>query len=250
MPDLEVRAVIGSGAGWDNGSMCGRFVQSSEPETYAELFHVDRVVADVLPPSYNVAPTDPVYAVAEHSGERLLGTFRWGLIPFWAKDRKIAARNINARAETVADKPAFRDSFVRRRCLIPADGFYEWQVKPKGKLPHFIYGPGHRPLAFAGLWASWKEPDTGERIRTCTIITGEPNDRIAALHDRMPVILPESAWSTWLSADEGDAAELRALLVPAPGDALVHHPVSTLVNKVANNVPECVAPLTTPAVEQ
>ncbi len=230
--------------------MCGRFVQSSEPETYAEAFHVDRTVTEKIPPSYNVAPTDPVYAVAEHDGERLLGSFRWGLIPFWAKDRKIAARNINARAETVADKPAFRDSFATRRCLIPADGFYEWQKKPKGKLPHYIYPPEGTPLALAGLWASWRDRETDERVRSCTIITTRPNQRLAELHDRMPVVLPESVWDQWLAEGEAGADRLRALLVPAPDDSLAFHPVSTLVNKVANNLPECIEPLTTPAVDQ
>ncbi len=230
--------------------MCGRFVQTSEPETYAEVFYVDRIVTEARPPSYNVAPTDSVYAVAEHDGERLLGTFLWGLIPWWAKDRKIAARNINARSETVATKPAFRDSFKGRRCLIPADGFYEWQVRPKGKLPHFIYAPDRRPIAFAGLWASWKDPETEERVRTCTILTGAPNEKVAALHDRMPVVLPASAWAAWLDEEADDPDALQRLLTVAPEDALTHHPVSTLVNKVANNLPECIAPLTTPAVDQ
>jgi putative SOS response-associated peptidase YedK len=230
--------------------MCGRFVQLAEPETYATTFHVDRTVTEKLPPSYNVAPTDPVYAVAEHDGERLLGTFRWGLIPFWAKDRKIAARNINARAETVATKPAFRDSFATRRCLIPADGFYEWQKKPKGKLPHYIYRADGAPMAFAGLWASWRDRDTDERVRSCTIITTTPNDRIATLHDRMPVVVPESDWDRWLAEGDADAAELESLLVAAGNDTLAFHPVSTLVNKVANNLAECIAPLTTPAGDQ
>lgn len=230
--------------------MCGRFVQTAEPETYASVFHVDRTVTEKLPASYNVAPTDRVYAVAEHDGERLLGSFTWGLIPFWAKDRKIAARNINARAETVTTKPAFRDSFAKRRCLIPADGFYEWQPRPKGKLPHYIYAADHAPLALAGLWSSWRDPDSGERVRTCTIITTDPNQRIATLHDRMPVVLPEAAWDAWLGTAETDAGELQALLAPAAEDRLTFHPVSTLVNKVANNLPECIEPLETPATEQ
>lgn len=230
--------------------MCGRFVQSSEPETYATAFRVDRTITEKLPASYNVAPTDEVYAVAEHDGERLLGTFRWGLIPFWAKDRKIAARNINARAETVAIKPAFRDSFASRRCLIPADGFYEWQKRPKGKLPHFIHGTDGGPLALAGLWASWRDRETDERVRTCTIITTEPNAAIEELHDRMPVVLPAAAWEVWLAEGEADLDQLRALLLPAAETSLAFHPVSTLVNKVANNLPECIEPLTTPAAEQ
>ena len=126
--------------------MCGRFVQSHDPEFYADAFGVETIRTESLPTSFNVAPTDSVYAVAEHDGERLLGAFRWGLIPFWAKDKKIGARNINARSETAADKPAFRDSFSKRRCLIPADGFYEWQRRPDGKLPHYIYRADSRPV--------------------------------------------------------------------------------------------------------
>ncbi len=222
---------------------------------YAEMFGAARVVGEPPPASYNVAPTDPVLAVAEHSGERLLGTFRWGLIPFWAKDRKIAARNINARSETAHEKPAFRDSFAKRRCLIPADGFYEWQRLPNGKLPHFIHGAGDSPLAFAGLWSTWRDPagsdDAGEdRVRSCTILTGKPNEMVSAIHDRMPVVLPENAWEAWLDPDNDDIEELRALLVPAPAASMAEHAVSTLVNKVSNNLPECIVPLTTPAAEQ
>lgn len=230
--------------------MCGRFVQAAEPEVYADVFRVDRTVAEVLPKSYNVAPTDAVYAVAEHEGERLLGSFRWGLIPWWAKDRKIAARNINARAETVAGKPAFRESFATKRCIVPADGFYEWQVKPKGKLPHYIYRADSRPMALAGLWARWKDPETDERVATCTIITTEPNEVLAPIHDRMPVVLAPEVWEMWLDSQFADAGALGALLVPAPSAEIALHPVSTLVNKVANNLPECITPLETPAADQ
>jgi putative SOS response-associated peptidase YedK len=230
--------------------MCGRFVQASPPQVYADYFGVDAVMTEALAPSYNVAPTDQVYAVAEHRGSRQLGTFRWGLLPFWAKDRRMAARNINARAETVGEKPAFRDAFAGRRCLVPADGFYEWQARPKGKLPHYIYGPAGEPLALAGLWSSWRDPESGERLRTCTIITGEPNDLVASVHDRMPVVLPPAAWDAWLDPENEDLDALRALLVTYPAKAMAMHPVSTLVNKVQNNVPELVAPLETPAVDQ
>ncbi len=228
--------------------MCGRFVQSSDPAAYAEFFEA-RLVAEPLPVSYNVAPTDPVYAVAEHDGERLLGSFRWGLLPWWAKDRRIAARNINARAETLADKPAFRDSFAKRRCLIPADGFYEWQVIDAGeagkpsKLPHYITRADGDPLAFAGLWASWKDPETGERVRTCTIVTGRPNTLVEPIHDRMPVMLPPANWESWLDPELDDPGALGSLLLPAPAAEMAAHPVSTLVNRVSNNVPECIAPL-------
>lgn len=228
--------------------MCGRFVQAGTAGDYAEYFGAQIVVTEALQGSYNVAPTDPVYAVAEHHDERLLGTFRWGLLPFWAKDRKLAARNINARMETAATKPAFRDSFAKKRCLIPADGFYEWEPRPKGKLPHYIHRATNEPLAFAGLWASWKNPETGERVRTCTILTGNPDDLVAPIHDRMPVALPKDNWDEWLATDNHDVAGLEAMLGSVDRPQLTEHAVSTLVNKVANNVPELIAPLETGAV--
>ena len=230
--------------------MCGRFVQQHDVAFYADAFQVETIRTESLPASFNVAPTDQVYAVAEHDGDRLLGAFRWGLIPFWAKDTKIGARNINARAETAAEKPAFRDSFQKRRCLIPADGFYEWQRLPKGKLPHYIYRADSKPLALAGLWASWKDPESGEWVRTCTILTGSPNPLVADIHDRMPVILPESAWADWLDRDNKDRGYLESLLTPFPEEEMAEHPVSTLVNKVANNYADCIQPLESGALGQ
>ena len=228
--------------------MCGRFVQTQSAETYAEYFSVDAVRTDPVSPSWNVAPTDRIYAIAEHGEERQLGTFAWGLIPWWAKDRKIAAKHINARVETVAEKPAFRDSFKEKRCIIPADGFYEWEKKEKGKLPHYIYRTAGDPLALAGLWASWKDPETEERHRTCTIITGRPNDVVSALHDRMPVILPATAWDAWLDPAADDPAQLHSMLGSLETPDLSEHAVSTLVNKVANNLPDLITPLETGAV--
>ena len=229
--------------------MCGRFVQSEEARHYAEYFRVDAIKAEDPTASYNVAPTDRVYAVAEYDEQRMLGAFNWGLLPWWAKDRKMAARNINARMETVAEKPAFREYFRQRRCLIPADGFYEWQPRPKGKLPHYVYASDHAPLAFAGLWASWKNPDTAERIRTCTILTGAPDDLVRPIHDRMPVALTPEFWDGWLDRENQDPEEILKLLREAGRPRLAEHPVSTLVNKVANNVPELIDPLTTGAVD-
>ena len=229
--------------------MCGRFVQAADPSVYATFFGASEVVTEALQPSYNVAPTDPVYAVAEHEGMRRVGSFRWGLLPFWAKDRKMAARNINARSETVATKATFRESFERRRCLIPADGFYEWQQLEKGKLPHYITSQAGDPLALAGLWASWRDPETKERVVTCTILTGEPSDFIRPIHDRMPVILPPSTWDRWLDPSLREVDELQRVLAAAD-PRLRAHPVSTLVNKVSNNVPELIEPLETPVAEQ
>jgi putative SOS response-associated peptidase YedK len=228
--------------------MCGRFVQTQDAENYGAYFSVDVIKTDAVLRSWNVAPTKQVYAVAEHDGERQLGTFGWGLVPFWAKDRKIGARLINARVETASEKPAFRDSFKARRCIIPADGFYEWERRPGGKLPHYIYASGPHPLALAGLWSLWKDPDSGESVRTCTIITGEPSNVVAPIHDRMPVMLPRSVWDAWLDPEVRDPADIRRLVEHLPVPDLEEHPVSTLVNRVANDVPELTAPLASGAV--
>ncbi len=228
--------------------MCGRFVQSQEAENYGAYFQVDVIRTDAVLRSWNVAPTKQVYAVAEHDGERQLGTFDWGLVPFWAKDRKIGARLINARIETAAEKPAFRDSFTARRCIIPAEGFYEWEPKDRGKLPHYFFAPDGQSLALAGLWSSWKDPDSGDRLRTCTILTGEPNEVVQPIHDRMPVILPDTIWDSWLDPEVADAGVIRDLLASAAIPDLVEHAVSTLVNRVANDLPELIAPLKTGAV--
>jgi putative SOS response-associated peptidase YedK len=228
--------------GWDDGSMCGRFVQAQDPSAYARHFGAE-ISTESLKASWNVAPTDQVYAVAEHEERRLLGTFRWGLIPWWAEDAGIGARHINARAESAATKPAFRSSFGGRRCLIPADGFFEWEKRPKGKLPHYIFRRDGDPLALAGLWASWRNPETEERLVTCTIITTEPNDLVGRLHDRMPVILSEEDWDRWLDRDFDDVEALQGMLGPERRGVLAEHPVSTLVNSVKNNFPECVEAL-------
>ena len=224
--------------------MCGRFVQSRDAGDYGAYFSVDVVKTDVVVRSWNVAPTKRVYAVAEHGGQRQLGTFEWGLVPSWAKDRKIGARLINARVETLAEKPSFRDSFRSRRCIIPADGFYEWEKRPEGKLPHYIHAPDDHPLALAGLWSSWKDTETGEHLRTCTIVTGMPSDVVAPIHDRMPVILPPDAWDAWLDPDLQDTEQVRDIVERLPVPDLAEHPVSTLVNRPANDAPELIAPLT------
>jgi len=223
--------------------MCGRFVQAQDPATYAEYFGAAPVEnLETAAPSYNVAPTDRVYAVADHGSERHLVRMRWGLVPFWAKDIGIGSRHINARAESIATKAAFRDSFAGKRCLIPADGFFEWQKRTKGKLPHYLLRTDGNPLALAGLWASWRDPGSGERLLSCTIITTEPNDLVAPIHDRMPVVLPEGAWDRWLDREFGEVEALQALLVPS-AEPMTAHPVSTLVNSVRNNLPECIVPL-------
>lgn len=232
--------------------MCGRFVSSSTPDELAAYFGVDQVaeaVAEPVPANFNVAPTQDVLAVIDHDGERHLDAFFWGLIPSWAKEAKIGSRMINARAETLADKNAYKPSFKKRRCIIPADGFYEWQKlddtgAPKKKVrkqPMFMRSVDGSPLAFAGLWSVWRGPDKEqEPLRSVTIITTTPNDTMAPIHDRMPVILGRDDWSTWLDRDNEDLDMLGRLLVPAPDDLLTTTPVSTQVNNVRNNGPELI----------
>ncbi|HVM18615.1 MAG TPA: SOS response-associated peptidase [Egibacteraceae bacterium] len=215
--------------------MCGRFVAATDPDGLVRFFTIDERKDDDLPPSYNVAPTDPVRAVAAHAGRRYLVTFRWGLVPHWAESPKLAATMINARAETVATKPAFRDALRRRRCLIPADGFYEWKAGDDGvKVPHFIRSADGAPLAFAGLWETWRDAD-GRPLKSCTIVTRAAQGPVTDLHDRMPLALPSAAWSPWLDAATG-AEEVTALLHSEP-PRLRFHAVTTRVNAVRNNDP-------------
>lgn len=222
--------------------MCGRYVIASDPTRYADYFGVDEIKSESLDPSYNVAPTDQVYAVAEHDGERLLGAFRWGLIPHWAKDRS-GPLNINARAESIATKPTFRDSFRRKRCILPADGFFEWEPKERGRPPHYVTMSDGSPMGFAGVWASWKDPETDLWMRSCSIVTTSANAVLAPIHTRMPVILPETTWDRWLDRANDDIVELQTMLRPIDADRIREHEVSTLVNSVRNNLPENIAPL-------
>ncbi len=219
--------------------MCGRFVSATPPDQIAYYFGAEASEA-VLEPSYNVAPTDDVYAVLSDGSTRHLDAFHWGLVPLWAKEAQIGSKMINARSETLAERNAYRSAFAARRCLIPADGFYEWQKHPtdaKGKKqPHFIQHPDGEPYALAGLWEVWRGPARDqEPLRSCTIITTAANQPMLAVHDRMPVILPRSAWDTWLDRDQHDLDTLGRLLVPAAPEVISMHPVSTEVNYVRNN---------------
>lgn len=229
--------------------MCGRFVSSSSPEDLAAYFGVDEIAESVLEPNFNVTPTQDVYAVVEHDGRRHLDAFHWGLVPSWAKDVKIGSRMINARAETVADKGAFKASFARRRCLVPADGFYEWKkVGGSGtkarKQPMYVCRTDGAPLALAGLWSVWRGPDRDQDpLRSATIITTDANARIADIHDRMPAILPEDAWDAWLDRDNDDVESLQELLVPAPDELLTVSPVSIEVNNVRNRGSQLIDPV-------
>lgn len=227
--------------------MCGRYVSSSPPDEIARYFDAEPPVEAPLAPSWNVAPTDDVYVVVEDDQERRVVPMHWGLVPFWAKSPAIGARMINARAEGIATKGAFRGPFEAKRCLVPADGFYEWRTTPGEavKQPFFIHRADGRPLAFAGLWDRWRNPagDGGDRLRSTSIITTTPNDLMATLHDRMPVILPPERWAEWLDPTNHDVEALQGLLVPAAPDLLVVHPVSTAVGNVRNDGPELVLPI-------
>jgi putative SOS response-associated peptidase YedK len=220
--------------------MCGRFVATSDPDQLAMWFDVDDRRTDELPASYNVAPTMQVYAVAEHADRRHLVSFRWGLVPNWADDVKVGARMINARVETLADKPAYRTALQRRRCIIPADGFYEWHTDATGKTAYFIHRDDGGPLAFAGLWEGWKRPD-GTWLRTCTIITGAADDRLAKLHPRMPIVLPSEVWAPWLDRDERRPGAALGMLSRPDTGPLVWYPVSDQVNNVRNDHPGLIA---------
>jgi putative SOS response-associated peptidase YedK len=219
--------------------MCGRYVAASPTSVLAAYFEVDEVAAPSEGPNYNVAPTDPVPAVAvASSGERRLGVYRWGLVPSWSTSATGAARLINARAETVLSKAAFRTAFARRRCLLPADGFYEWARPADGpKQPWFVHRADGAPLAMAGLWEIWRPPE-GELLRTCSVITTSANELMAPIHDRMPVLIEPGQWATWLDRANDDVASLAALLAPADDRVLEAHRVSPLVNSVRNNGPE------------
>jgi putative SOS response-associated peptidase YedK len=196
-----------------------------------------------MAPRYNIAPSQPV-AVVPNDGLLKLDYYVWGLIPSWAKDPSIGSRMINARGETLAEKPSFRAAFRRRRCLILADGFYEWQQTPGGKTktPMYIRLKSGEPFAFAGLWESWNSPD-GSQVLSCAIITTEPNPLMAKIHNRMPVILPQAAHMPWLHSGEADTKALSALLKPYPAEEMVAYPVSKLVNSPANDVPAVIEPL-------
>lgn len=215
--------------------MCGRFSLTQSAARIAEVFGLPEEPA--WTPRYNIAPTQPVATIA-HFGpqaDRQFRLLRWGLIPSWAKDGAIGNKLINARAESVAEKPSFRSAFQQRRCLMLADGFYEWQkTTSKQKQPYYFQLADHQPFAFAGLWEHWQGPDGP--IASCTLITTQANELMEAVHDRMPVILPPTAYAEWLDPDT-PADALQALLRPYQSDAMKSYPVSTLVNSPSNDLP-------------
>ena len=225
--------------------MCGRFTLTVDPSELQEAFG-DFIFPDQFAPRFNIAPSQPVLAIPNDAKNKA-DFFSWGLIPSWAKDPTIANRLINARGETIAEKPSFRGSFKYKRCIIPTDGFYEWKAQggEKTKIPYFIHMKDRAPFAFAGLWDEWHSPDGGT-LRTCTIITTEPNELMATLHNRMPVILNQKDYAQWLgAAPHAQRPEhLLSLIKPFPSDKMSAYAVSTLVNKPGNDRPECVVPLT------
>jgi putative SOS response-associated peptidase YedK len=264
--------------------MCGRYASARKRIELLEEFSVQRdQVTQPLTPDYNVAPTKPVYAVLSRAGRsddgdkagakartaaadgdertaaRELRVVRWGLVPAWAKDISIGSRMINARAETVAEKPAYRRACAKRRCLLPADGYYEWMVlggheaadRPakKAKQPYFIHRADGGPLAFAGLYELWRDRsvpdgDPDAWLWTATIITTSAPDELGKIHDRMPMVIPSGSWADWLDPGNTDVSDLQALLAPAVSTGLASYPVSTAVNSVRNNGPELIDEVT------
>jgi len=219
--------------------MCGRFTLTVNPADLQDAFagfHFPKQFA----PRFNIAPTQPLLAIPNDESNQA-DFFIWGLVPSWAKDAKFGSRLINARSETLAEKPSFRGAYKYRRCLVLADGFYEWKAVPgqKAKIPHFIFMKSRQPFAFAGLWEDWQSPD-GSQLKSCTIITTQPNEMMAPIHNRMPVILPPNAYAQWL--DPKSHTDLRHLLVPHSAVEMDAYPVSTLVNSPANDRAECVVP--------
>lgn len=220
--------------------MCGRFVLGSMPEVLRAAFGYGE--RPNFPPRFNIAPTQPIAVVREDRGTREFVLMRWGLIPSWVKDPRTFSLLINARGETLLDKPAFRNAIRRRRCLVPADGFFEWKAEGKTKRPFFIRRRDRAPFAFAGIWEAWMGPN-GEELETACIVTTRANATLAALHDRMPVIVPEAAFARWLDCAGEDPRDALELVVPAPDDLLEAYEVSTAVNRTANDSPDLLAPL-------
>jgi putative SOS response-associated peptidase YedK len=224
--------------------MCGRYTLTSKGDEVALLFDLSEIPS--FPPRYNVAPTQEaaVVRVPASGAPRHLDLLRWGLVPYWADDPKIGNRMINARSEGVADKPAYRSSFRKQRCLIPTDGFYEWKKDGKLKQPYHIRRKDRQPFAFAGLWSRWRPKEGGSQpLDTFTILTTDANELIRPLHDRMPVILDPASFDLWLDPAVGDPARLQEFLVPYGGSQMETVPVSRAVNSPANDTPDCIAPL-------
>lgn len=221
--------------------MCGRFTLAVTPDQLQLRFDAESLTFEIEP-RYNIAPGQPITAVIEDRGERRIGQLRWGLVPYWAKDEKIGYKMINAKSETIQEKPAFKTPFLRKRCLIPADGFYEWQKTATGKQPMRIVRKDEGIFAMAGLYDTWTTPD-GSKLHTCTVLTTRPNELMSTIHDRMPVILRREDEAIWLNREKQDAELLQSLLVPYPPEEMRAYPVHAMVGNVKNDVPECIQSL-------
>ncbi|HEX9746430.1 MAG TPA: SOS response-associated peptidase [bacterium] len=220
--------------------MCGRFSLSASFQDIQEYFNISEVSAEFRA-RHNIAPTQPVVVISSHP-ERVLDTYRWGLIPTWAKDTSIGNRMINARSETIDEKPSFKRPFKNQRCLILADGFYEWKKAGKEKIPIYVRLKSKEPFAFAGLWDRWVSGE-GEVINSCTIITCEPNSLMKKFHHRMPVILTKASHDVWLNHESQDLDRLKELLKPYPAELMEAYMVSKEVNSPRNDSPECIVPI-------
>ena len=218
--------------------MCGRYTLATPVNVLVEQFEIDEYPSSITS-SYNIAPTQEVAAVITEEEKRKLEMLRWGLIPAWANDPSIGTRMINARSETVAEKPSFRKAFKDRRCLVLTDGFYEWQRTLGGKQPYYIRMKDGSPFAFAGLWETWRD---GEEIRSCTIITTDANELVSEIHNRVPVILPPEDYELWLDPDFEQKEALTSLLRPYTSGDMEAYPVSRSVNRPSNNAPDCIEP--------
>jgi putative SOS response-associated peptidase YedK len=222
--------------------MCGRYGEFSSFDTLQDFFDIDVVACEVTP-NYNVAPTHPVLSIIRQGNENRLDRLYWGLVPFWAKDKSIGPRMINARIETVTKKASFREAFKKRRCLIIADGFYEWKGAPGHKQPMFITLPSKEPFAFAGLWEKWNPKESDEVYRSCAIITTDASESVREIHDRMPAILHPDAYKAWLDPENQNAESVQAILKDCLVGELVSYPVSRMVNSVKNIGPACIEPI-------
>jgi len=223
--------------------MCGRFSQYNEQEEFEDRFEITDPSGVLFEPRYNIAPTQNVPIILIEDDNRVLKLMRWGLVPFWSKDPKIGSRMINARAETITEKASFKNPLKKKRCLVPASGFYEWKKNPdKTKVPMYFHLKSREPFAFAGLWDQWKMPE-GDKLFTFTIITTGPNELMKPIHNRMPLILPQKEESKWLDPELTDYDKLTPLLIPYPSELMEGYEVSKIVNSPKNETPECIKPV-------
>jgi putative SOS response-associated peptidase YedK len=223
--------------------MCGRFPGFRSLDELKIYFPIDKAACEVTV-NFNVAPSQEILTIVNHDGENRLDKFHWGLVPFWAKDILIGNRMINARAESIAQKPSFREAFKKRRCLIPADGFYEWKGEKGRKQPMFITLPDRKPFAFAGLWETWRKKDDKDTIyKSCTIVTTQASESIRDIHQRMPVILKPQVYKSWLDPDNQNVVELDNILKNEIITELASYPVSNQVNSTRNNDPSFIEPI-------